>query len=64
NNSAWRIDEEFGREMLAGVNPLIIRLLKEFPPASKLDPNVYGNQNSTITEAHIRDNLEGFTINQ
>ncbi|KAL5566068.1 hypothetical protein UlMin_029232 [Ulmus minor] len=64
NNSAWRTDEEFGREMLAGVNPLIIRLLEEFPPASTLDPNVYGNQNSTITKAHISDNLEGFTINQ
>lgn len=35
---------------------------QEFPPASKLDPTVYGNQKSTIKEEHILKNLEGFTV--
>lgn len=60
----WRTDEEFAREMLAGVNPIIISLLQEFPPTSKLDPKLYGNQNSTITVAHIQENLEGFSVEE
>uniref|UniRef100_A0A0D9ZC24 Lipoxygenase n=1 Tax=Oryza glumipatula TaxID=40148 RepID=A0A0D9ZC24_9ORYZ len=59
---AWRTDEEFAREMLAGVNPVMIKRLTNFPAKSTLDPNVYGDHTSKITEAHIKHNMEGLTV--
>ncbi|KAL6185458.1 hypothetical protein ACLB2K_041591 [Fragaria x ananassa] len=64
DRTAWRTDAEFAREMLAGVNPVTIRRLQEFPPASKLDPKVYGDHRSTIREEHIKNNLDGLTVHQ
>uniref|UniRef100_A0A453H5B8 Lipoxygenase n=2 Tax=Aegilops tauschii subsp. strangulata TaxID=200361 RepID=A0A453H5B8_AEGTS len=65
NDYAWRSDEEFAREMLAGVNPVCIKRLTEFPVKSTLDPSAYGDQSSTITEDQIQQNLEdGLTVKQ
>lgn len=64
DKSAWRTDEEFGREMLAGVNPVVIRRLQEFPPASTLDPNEFGDQTSTMTKEQLELNMNGLTIEQ
>ncbi|KAF5454041.1 hypothetical protein F2P56_023738 [Juglans regia] len=64
DRSAWRTDEEFAREMLAGVNPVIIRSLQEFPPTSKLDREVYGDQTSKITKEHIENNIDGLSIDE
>ncbi|XP_008791769.1 probable linoleate 9S-lipoxygenase 4 [Phoenix dactylifera] len=58
DDSAWTTDEEFGREMLAGLNPAVIRCLQTFPPVGR-----EGTQ-SSITASHIEDKLDGLTIEQ
>ncbi|KAL4588334.1 hypothetical protein LXL04_001218 [Taraxacum kok-saghyz] len=65
DTSAWRRDEEFGREMLAGVNPVVIRRLQvtsEFPPSSKLDREEYGDQTSSMRKEDLEPNMNGLTV--
>lgn len=57
DDKAWNTDIEFGREMLAGVNPLVIQRLKEFPIKSKLDPKEFGDALSAITEEVIEEGI-------
>ncbi|KAL8527991.1 hypothetical protein ACS0TY_005706 [Phlomoides rotata] len=64
DKSAWRTDEEFTQEMLGGMNPVIISRVEEFPPKSNLDPKVYGNQTSTMAWHHVKDHMDGITIDE
>ncbi|KAK2999071.1 hypothetical protein RJ639_024030 [Escallonia herrerae] len=62
DKSAWRTDKEFAREMVAGMNPVNISRLQEFPPTSKLDLKIYGNQSSSISRNDVEYNLDGTHI--
>ncbi|KAK4746160.1 hypothetical protein SAY87_012472 [Trapa incisa] len=57
NNDGWGTDEEFAREMLAGVDPNVICRLKEFPPESKLNPG-----NNLAFKEYLEKNLCGQSI--
>jgi lipoxygenase len=61
---AWLRDDEFGRQALAGVNPVNISKLEVFPPVSKLDPEIYGPQESALTEEHIIGHIGGMSVKQ
>ncbi|KAK9993059.1 hypothetical protein SO802_022762 [Lithocarpus litseifolius] len=55
---AWLDDEEFGRQMIAGINPAKIQCLEVFPPQSK-----YGVR-SSIKESDIKNNLDGLSLTE
>ncbi|KAG0455695.1 hypothetical protein HPP92_023483 [Vanilla planifolia] len=62
---AWFSDDEFSRQTLAGINPLCIELLREFPIVSKLDPEIYGPAESAITKEIIERQIGCFmTVEQ
>ncbi|XP_073015527.1 linoleate 13S-lipoxygenase 3-1, chloroplastic-like [Primulina eburnea] len=61
---AWLRDDEFGRQALAGVNPINIERLQAFPPVSKLDPESYGSPESALKDEHISGQLNGITIQE
>ncbi|XP_050221913.1 linoleate 13S-lipoxygenase 2-1, chloroplastic-like [Mercurialis annua] len=56
----WFRDEEFGRQTLAGLNPLSLQLVKEWPLKSTLDPEIYGPPESAITTEMIEQQIKGF----
>ncbi|QCE09081.1 lipoxygenase [Vigna unguiculata] len=64
DKSAWMTDAEFARETIAGVNPNVIKILKEFPPRSKLDTQAFGDHTSIITKEHLEPQLGGLTVEQ
>ncbi|KAL3694609.1 hypothetical protein R1sor_008260 [Riccia sorocarpa] len=62
NENAWRDDEEFGRQALAGLNPCVIEAVTEYPPKSSLGPE-YGPA-TALTEEHIKPYLEGLSVDE
>ncbi|KAL3676644.1 hypothetical protein R1sor_026592 [Riccia sorocarpa] len=63
NEDGWMHDEEFGRQTLAGLNPVVIEAVTEFPPKSFLDPEEYGEA-TALTEEHIEPYLEGLSVQE
>lgn len=61
---AWLRDNEFARQTLAGLNPVNIEILKEFPILSKLDPAVYGPPESALTKELIEQELNGLSVEE
>ncbi|CAN1287465.1 Linoleate 13S-lipoxygenase 3-1, chloroplastic [Linum perenne] len=61
---AWLRDDEFARQAIAGVNPITIERLKEFPPKSNLDPETYGPLESALKEEHILGQIDGMSVQQ
>ncbi|KAC9456368.1 hypothetical protein E3N88_45803 [Mikania micrantha] len=56
----WIRDEEFGRQTIAGLNPLSITLVTEWPLKSKLEPEVYGPPESAITKEIVERQIRGY----
>ncbi|KAB2634664.1 lipoxygenase 6 [Pyrus ussuriensis x Pyrus communis] len=61
---SWLRDNEFARQTLAGVNPVNIEILKEFPILSKLDPAVYGPPKSAITKELLEQEINGMSVDK
>nr|XP_010930109.1 lipoxygenase 6, chloroplastic isoform X1 [Elaeis guineensis]XP_010930110.1 lipoxygenase 6, chloroplastic isoform X1 [Elaeis guineensis] len=61
---SWLRDNEFARQTLAGVNPVDIQRLREFPILSKLDPAVYGSPESAITKECLEHELNGMSLEE
>ncbi|KAJ7556901.1 hypothetical protein O6H91_05G103500 [Diphasiastrum complanatum] len=64
DDMAWMSDVEFARQTLAGLNPVVIKSLKVFPPESNLDPEIYGKRGSALTAVDLEPQLEGLSVQQ
>ncbi|XP_059068366.1 linoleate 9S-lipoxygenase A-like [Cryptomeria japonica] len=62
DDNAWRTDEEFARQTLAGINPMVIKRLERFPPYGNLNPQIYGPQKSSISEEHLLPYLDKMSV--
>ncbi|KAH7421590.1 hypothetical protein KP509_13G064800 [Ceratopteris richardii] len=61
---AWLRDDEFGRQMLSGANPVQIQRLQEFPPKSSLDVEAYGGSLSAFKDEHLAGRMEGLSVEE
>ncbi|KAL5998180.1 hypothetical protein ACLOJK_009118 [Asimina triloba] len=61
---AWLHDDEFARQMLAGLNPVNIERLKELPILSKLDPAIFGPPESAITKESLHQELKEISVEE
>jgi hypothetical protein len=57
DKDSWSTDAEFTREFVAGLNPMVITRVTEFPLKSQLDPSQYGDPVSAITAKHVNSQL-------
>eukprot|EP00253_Pinus_taeda_P004334 PITA_04334 len=64
DDAAWKTEEEFARQTLSGVNPMVIRCLQSFPPSGRLNAQIYGSQQSAITAQHILKSLDGISVEE
>ncbi|XP_057844155.2 linoleate 9S-lipoxygenase 6-like [Cryptomeria japonica] len=62
DDDAWRTDEEFSRQTLAGINPMVIKRLERFPPYGNQNPQIYGPQKSSITEEHLLPYMDKMSV--
>uniref|UniRef100_A0A7N0ZSL5 Lipoxygenase n=1 Tax=Kalanchoe fedtschenkoi TaxID=63787 RepID=A0A7N0ZSL5_KALFE len=56
---SWFRDDEFARQLLAGINPHAIRRVTEWPLKSNLDPEIYGSAESSITTELVEKEIKG-----
>ncbi|XP_024523783.1 linoleate 9S-lipoxygenase [Selaginella moellendorffii] len=61
---SWMLDYEFGRQTIAGLNPMIIKKLESYPPVSSLDPKIFGPKATALKDEHILDQLNGLTVQE
>lgn len=60
---SWSTDEEFGRQLLNGVNPISISLCKEIlPQFAQVEKEIFQNGTSFKSEIEVSKHLEEFFL--